>query len=162
MTVVLDALVAADAERCAELERALFPGESPWPAAAFEAELRAPHNHYFAAREDGALLGYAGLSALGGEDPESEVHTIGVDPEAQGRGIGRMLLDALLAVADAHGGPVFLDVRVDNAPAIGLYESTGFVKVGVRKRYYMPSGADANVMCREPVSDKNSAVEDPS
>jgi ribosomal-protein-alanine N-acetyltransferase len=43
---------------------------------------------------------------------------------------------------------VVLDVRTDNAPAIALYESEGFVILGVRRRYYQPSGADAHTMAR--------------
>ena len=42
-----------------------------------------------------------------------------------------------------------LEVRTDNEPAIGLYESVGFVKMGVRKRYYRISGADAYTMRRD-------------
>ena len=49
----------------------------------------------------------------------------------------------------ADGGTVFLEVRTDNEPAIGLYESVGFVKMGVRKRYYRISGADAYSMRRD-------------
>ena len=74
--------------------------------------------------------------------------TIGVDPEFQGLGIGRELLAALLEFAG--GGAVFLEVRTDNAPAIALYESVGFVTMGVRKRYYRVSGADAYTMRRDP------------
>jgi len=93
-------------------------------------------------------VGYAGISRLGRKPPfEYEVHTIGVDPAYQGQGIGRELLDRLLAIAD--GGTVFLEVRTDNEPAIGLYESAGFVKMGVRKRYYRISGADAYTMRRD-------------
>ena len=43
---------------------------------------------------------------------------------------------------------VFLEVRTDNAAAIALYESAGFVNVGLRKRYYRVSGADAYTMQR--------------
>lgn len=145
-------LTAADAERCARLERILFPGDGPWPAAAFRDETRSPHNLCLAARDtDGTLVGYAILARLGPTcDPEFEVHTIGVAPGHQGRGIGRALLRAMLAEADAAGGPVFLDVRTDNAPAIGLYRAHGFETIGVRRGYYRPSGADADLMRREP------------
>ena len=49
----------------------------------------------------------------------------------------------------ADGATIFLEVRTDNDAAIGLYESEGFVKIGVRKRYYRVSGADAYTMKRE-------------
>lgn len=150
MSVLVDALRPDDVERCAELEQVLFPGDDPWSADAFRSELASPHNHYVAARDDdGRLIGYAGLARLGtGVHPESEVHTIGVDPELRQRGIGGALLDELLRVADAWGGPVFLEVRTDNDPAIALYRREGFEIVGTRKRYYQPSGADAYTMCR--------------
>ena len=62
-------------------------------------------------------------------------------------GIGRGLLDRLLAIA--ADDVVFLEVRTDNAAAIGLYESAGFAKMGLRKRYYRVSGADAYTMRRD-------------
>ncbi len=142
-------MVAADAARCAELETVLFPGDNPWPEEAFRSELAAPHNHYFAARDAGRTVGYAGIALLGrGEAVESEVHTIGVDPAEHRHGIGGALLSALLDVADRHGGPVFLEVRTDNTPAIELYHREGFVVVGTRRNYYQPSGADAFTMAR--------------
>lgn len=147
--VVYDGLQIGDADRCAELEAQLFPGDDPWPAVAFIRELESRHNHYVAARVDGTLVGYAGITRLGRTAPfEFEVHTIGVDEAFQGRGIGRHLLDRILDIAD--GAAVFLEVRTDNAAAIGLYESVGFTRVGLRKRYYRVSGADAYTMRRDP------------
>jgi [ribosomal protein S18]-alanine N-acetyltransferase len=146
--VVLDALTPADAERCALLERVLFPGDDPWSAAAFREELRAGHP-YRAARVAGELVGYAGIAHVAGPPrAEAEIHTIGVDPAHRGRGIGRALLRALLA--EAPGATVFLEVRTDNAAAIALYTSEGFTVAGLRRRYYRPSGADAYTMRREP------------
>ncbi|MBV9321345.1 MAG: tRNA (adenosine(37)-N6)-threonylcarbamoyltransferase complex dimerization subunit type 1 TsaB, partial [Mycobacterium sp.] len=129
--VILDALTVADAARCAQLEACLFPGDDPWPAAAFGRELAAKYTHYVAARTADTLVGYAGISRLGRKPPfEYEVHTIGVDPAYQGQGIGRRLLAKLLDFAD--GGVVYLEVRTDNAAAIALYRGAGFVKVGLR------------------------------
>jgi ribosomal-protein-alanine N-acetyltransferase len=141
----LGGLTRADAQRCAELEAQLFDGDDPWPAAAFHRELASVHNHYVAARVGETLVGYAGISRLGRTPPyEYEVHTIGVDPAYQGRGIGRRLLDELLRFAD--GGAVYLEVRTDNEAAIGLYTSVGFEQIGLRRRYYRVSGADAYTM----------------
>lgn len=141
-------LKRGDAARCAELEAQLFEGDDPWPERAFLAELAAKHNRYVGARVDDELVGYAGIARLGRAKPyEYEVHTIGVDPAYQGRGIGRQLLHRLFEFAD--GATIFLEVRTDNAPAIALYESEGFGRVGVRKRYYRVSGADAYTMKRE-------------
>ncbi|MCV7288493.1 ribosomal protein S18-alanine N-acetyltransferase [Mycolicibacterium wolinskyi] len=149
MMIVYDALTRADAARCAELESQLFAGDDPWPARAFLAELAANHTRYIAARSDGRLVGYAGIARLGRMRPyEYEIHTIGVDPDFQGQGIGRRLLNDMLEFAS--GGTVFLEVRTDNEPAIKLYESAGFVNIGLRKRYYRASGADAYTMQRLP------------
>jgi [ribosomal protein S18]-alanine N-acetyltransferase len=147
-SVIIGTLTAADAARCAQLETLLFPGDDPWPKAAFVRELAATHNHYVAARSPETLVGYGGISRLGRTPPfEYEVHTIGVDPAYQGRGIGRRLLDALLNFAG--NAVVHLEVRTDNAAAIGLYRSVGFTEVGLRRRYYRVSGADAYTMRRE-------------
>ena len=149
MTVVLGPLTRTDAARCAELESQLFDGDDPWPARAFLAELEAKHNQYVAARADDKLVGYGGIARLGRKKPyEYEIHTIGVDAAYQGKGIGRQLLTALLEYAD--GGTIFLEVRTDNDAAISLYESVGFVRVGMRRRYYRASGADAYTMRRDP------------
>lgn len=152
MTVTYDGLVVGDADRCAELEAQLFPGDDPWPATAFIRELESEHNHYVAARTDGLLVGYAGIMRLGRKPPhEYEIHTIGVDKTQQGKGIGRGLMERLMGFAG--GDVVFLEVRTDNDAAIGLYESFGFTKMGVRKRYYRVSGADAYTMRRPAVGE---------
>nr|WP_242657358.1 MULTISPECIES: ribosomal protein S18-alanine N-acetyltransferase [Mycobacterium] len=146
--VTIDPLGRADAHRCAELEALLFKGDDPWPVGAFLHEVAGKHNHYVAARADGKLVGYAGIARLGRIPPyEYEIHTIGVDPAWQGRGIGRRLLADLLDFAD--GGVVHLEVRTDNQAAIALYRAAGFEQVGLRKRYYRVSGADAYTMRRE-------------
>jgi [ribosomal protein S18]-alanine N-acetyltransferase len=148
-TIVIDALRMEDAPRCAELDVQLFGGDDPWSEQAFRDEIMG-FNHYFAARAGDKLVGYAGLAFVAGPPhPEAEIHTIGVDPDFRGRGIGRALLAELLAIADTEHAIVFLEVRTDNEPAHALYDSTGFTVVGLRKRYYRPSGADAHTMRRE-------------
>ncbi len=147
MTVTYGELTSADAARCADLEAQLFEGDDPWPAAAFVRELAAPHIHYVAARAADKLVGYAGIARLGRKAPyEYEIHTIGVDAAYQGQGIGREMLSRLLTFAGDD--TIYLEVRTDNAAAIAMYESAGFRNVGLRKRYYRVSGADAYTMQR--------------
>jgi ribosomal-protein-alanine N-acetyltransferase len=146
----IEPLRRGDIRRCVEIEKILFPGDDPWSAAAFHAELDTG-GYYLAARtEDGELAGYGGLVVVGRRPGEFEgsVHTIGVHPDHQGQGVGKALLRALLDRADKLDAPVFLEVRTDNEVALALYDRHGFGKVGLRKRYYQPSGADAYTMMR--------------
>lgn len=144
----------ADVPEVVALERELFATDSPWTAAMFLGELRAGWPYWVARVEPGAmpepadarhdaLLGYAGL-AIGPDD--ADVQTIGVASRARGRGLGRALLRTLLAAAGER--VVHLEVRTDNEVAIALYVSEGFEQVGLRRRYYRPSGADAFTMIR--------------
>ncbi|MGS0686269.1 ribosomal protein S18-alanine N-acetyltransferase [Nakamurella sp. GG22] len=126
-----------------ELEEILFPGDSPWSWEMFASELEAG-NHYVVHRDANAVInGYAGLALM---QDEAEVHTIGVRPASQGAGIGRKLLRHLISVAGTRR--LLLEVRTDNVPAISLYTSEGFTMVGIRRRYYRPSGSDAYTMAR--------------
>jgi ribosomal protein S18 acetylase RimI-like enzyme len=69
-----------------------------------------------------------------------------VAPWAQGRGLGRAVLEALLGEAVRRGcGQVLLEVRADNGPAMALYHSRGFEQIALRRGYYAP-GADGVVM----------------
>ncbi|WP_229073913.1 ribosomal protein S18-alanine N-acetyltransferase [Actinoplanes sp. DH11] len=128
------------------VEEDLF-GPEKWSAAMFWNELAQGH-HYLVATEDGAVLGYAGLSVVDAE--ESWVQNIAVRRDAQRRGIGRLLLEALLAEAARRGvKKTLLEVAVDNAPAQTLYASYDFEPVGIRRGYYQPSNTDALVMMRD-------------
>ncbi|OLT56178.1 multifunctional tRNA (adenosine(37)-N6)-threonylcarbamoyltransferase complex dimerization subunit type 1 TsaB/ribosomal protein alanine acetyltransferase/tRNA (adenosine(37)-N6)-threonylcarbamoyltransferase complex transferase subunit TsaD [Corynebacterium sp. CNJ-954] len=142
------------AARCAEIEAELFHGDSPWPEAGFASEITAPNTVYLGmvtgqGTSQERLVGYAGLAKNGpAGDPEFEIHTIGLEPAVQGRGWSRKLMDPLMDLADRDDGPVYLEVRTDNGPAISLYRSYGFDITGTRRNYYRPSGADAYTMCR--------------
>lgn len=149
----------ADLDRCVELEQELFPGDDPWSLTAFNSELDQGHHFVGAYNGYGALLGYAGI-ALVVPPPraEAEVHTIAVATHGQRLGVGTALLRELLAHADTYGAMTFLEVRTDNEPAIALYRKHGFEMVGLRKRYYQPSGADAYTMRRAAVVTGDSRV----
>jgi ribosomal-protein-alanine N-acetyltransferase len=99
----------------------------------------------------GRILVYGVLALAPGE---AQILNLSVVTDARRCGLGRALLhrfidDAMRQDADQ----MFLEVRVSNAAAIGLYESEGFARVARRERYYPASGPhqlreDALVMRR--------------
>ncbi|GAA2719745.1 ribosomal protein S18-alanine N-acetyltransferase [Cellulomonas aerilata] len=141
-------LTAGDLPRVADLERELF-GTSAWSPAMLAEELAADGRSYVAV--DAAIegrradvVGYAGLW-FDGED--GQVMTIGVARQHQGTGLGRLLMSWLVDRARAVGArSVLLEVRVDNVPALALYERSGFTRMGRRRGYYQPENVDAWTM----------------
>ena len=133
-------------EEIVPIEAQLF-GVEQWSPAMFWNELANGHYYLVALDAAGAVAGYAGL-ALAPPD-EAWVQNIGVRRDCQRQGIGRTLLEALLADAERRqAGKVLLEVAVDNAPAQRLYATYGFEVVGLRRGYYQPSNTDALVMER--------------
>ncbi|NYH43393.1 ribosomal-protein-alanine N-acetyltransferase [Micromonospora jinlongensis] len=135
------------------IEADLF-GAEQWSPGMFWSELANGHHYRVAVDGDGAVLGYAGLA--GAPPDEVWVQNIAVRRDAQRRGVGRVLLEELLAEAarrDARS--TLLEVAVDNAAAQRLYATYGFEPIGVRRGYYQPSNTDALVMRRdaEPTGD---------
>jgi ribosomal-protein-alanine N-acetyltransferase len=95
----------------------------------------------------GDIVGYGGLCTYG---DESWVQNIAVRRDHQGRRLGALLLDDLLAeAARRRSVHVALEVRADNVTAQRLYARRGFEQVAVRRGYYQPSNTDALVMVRE-------------
>ncbi len=67
-----------------------------------------------------------------GDEAIGEVYVLGIDPDAQGGGLGRALTDTGLAhLRDLGLREVLLYVEADNAPAVGLYERRGFTRYAV-------------------------------
>jgi ribosomal-protein-alanine N-acetyltransferase len=144
-----------DVESLLGLERDLF-GPSAWSAEAFWSELAHPQTRWYVvaalADDPDRPIGYAGLLA---PDTEADVQTIAVAAQAQGRGVGGILIDALITeAARRSASTLMLEVRADNAPAIALYTKRGFERIAIRRRYYQPEDVDAWVMRLRPVGDR--------
>lgn len=133
-----------DIEQLAALEARVFPDDA-WSEATWWSELAGrPRRDYVVEEQGGEVVGYAGVD-LGGE--VADVMTMAVAPGQQGQGLGRRLLDELVARAAAdHAAYLMLEVRADNTTARSLYESRGFELLTVRHRYYQPGDVDAHVM----------------
>jgi N6-L-threonylcarbamoyladenine synthase len=92
------------------------------------------------------LIGYAGL-AKSMAAAHGDIQTIAVNTKHRGKGLGRELMNRLIAECVRVGiGEVFLEVRADNPVAEALYKSLGFEQIDLRKRYYQPDDVDAVVM----------------
>ena len=66
-------------------------------------------------------------------------YTLAVDPRYRGKGMARTLLTHFIQfLKNEKAYKVSLEVEVDNAPAIGLYESIGFKRLARLKDYYAP------------------------
>jgi ribosomal-protein-alanine N-acetyltransferase len=69
--------------------------------------------------------------------PEAEILNIAVDPEYQGKKLGRQLLQHIINnLTTENYQRIYLEVRKSNQAAIHLYESLGFNQIGERKNYY--------------------------
>lgn len=149
MTTVTDAPFALREVRWQDLaelaghEVELF-GSEAWSEASWWGELAGrPRREYLLAEDADGIAGYAGLDH-GGE--VSDVMTIATLPRVRGTGLGRRLLDELVARSRAAGAQrLLLEVRADNDPARRLYAARGFELLQTRRGYY-PGGVDALVL----------------
>ena len=132
-----------DLEVLSRLETELFGAES-WTLASWWGELAGrPRREYLLVEDEEGIAGYAGLDHAG---EVSDVMTIAVVERARGTGLGRRLLEELVARARSAGAQrLLLEVRADNEPARGLYAARGFVELQTRRGYY-PDGVDALVL----------------
>ena len=86
---------------------------------------------------DGAVAGWLAAAPVSRRDCYRGVveHSVYVDGAMQGRGVGRALLERLVAEAPAHGiWTIQTSIIASNEPSIRLHESVGFRVVGRRER----------------------------
>ncbi|WP_262287010.1 GNAT family N-acetyltransferase [Micromonospora sp. MA102] len=105
-----------------------------WPE--FDA-VRLPDHRFVAVDGDGAVVGWVAVSPTSTRAVYAGVveHSVYVSPAAQGRGVGRLLLDALIAATEAAGvWTVQSGVFPENAASLALHRRAGFRVVGTRER----------------------------
>lgn len=143
MTVTIRPMAVTDLDTVQMLEQQLF-GAGCWSRRTLEEERIGPGRSYIVGEMDGQVIAYAGLWFDG---EITQIMTVATASAAQSRGVGRQLLRSLVDESRKLGAhTVFLDVRVDNDPAVHLYRSEGFEQVAVRRRYYQPENVDGLMM----------------
>lgn len=154
---ILRRMTAADVDGVAAVEAATFP--TPWSRDAFASEMRNVAARYLVAEKDGKIIGYAGAWII---LDESHITNIAVLKEERGQGIGRALTAGLLQYLSNLGAAyATLEVRKSNEVAQNLYKSLGFIRLGVRKRYYEDNGEDAFIMVCDHMPDADPDFEEP-
>ena len=138
-------MVQEDADGVARVEAACMP--VPWSRQSFWEEASHTDAYYLIARDvdrDNLIVAYAGCWVLANE---GHITNVAVDPDYQGQGLGRRLMNELISRVKALGvESMTLEVRPSNTVAINLYTRLGFRSVGQRPKYYTNPVEAAEIM----------------
>ena len=105
----------------------------PWSQDIFD-DCMTNGNDCWVLEVSGRIVGHGILSVGAGE---AHLLNICVNPDFQGKGYGRVLVEHLVSQARSQAAiSMFLEVRASNQVAYQLYEKLGFNEVGVRENYY--------------------------
>ena len=131
-----------DAERVLAIYQAgLDGGNASFETAApnwatFDAARLAEHR-FVAVDADDIVLGWIAVSPTSTRAVYAGVveHSVYVDPAAQGRGVARLLLDALIASTEAAGvWTIQSGIFPENVASLALHDKAGFRIIGTRER----------------------------
>jgi L-amino acid N-acyltransferase YncA len=110
------------------------------------------HSRLVAVDEAGAALGWAALSPVSSRCVYGGVAEISIyiAAEARGQGVGRHLLQALIADSEAHGiWTLQAGTFEENSASIGLHTQAGFRIIGHRERIGQHHGVWRNTVQME-------------
>ena len=144
------AAIQLDLPVLVSMERVLF-ADSPWSMGQFKEEFKGvPNSRYFlvATNEADQIVGYAAVLVVA-PGVEADVLTVAVLPDYARQGIATHFMNELEKWSkDKQALAMMLEVGVENAGAIALYEKLGYQTIATRKNYY-GQGLDAFVMRKE-------------
>lgn len=121
----------SDLKEVIAVEQRAYP--HPWTLGIFRDCLRVGYNAWVMTL-DHNVIGYGVVMLSPGE---AHILNICIDPEYQGKGLGRYLLGHLVKRSNRTDvDMILLEVRRSNNAAQQLYLSEGFHELGVRKAYY--------------------------
>ncbi|MFG2059576.1 GNAT family N-acetyltransferase [Micromonospora sp. NPDC048930] len=135
-------MTSEDAERVLAIYQAGLDGgnasfETTAPTwTAFDAA-KLPDHRLVAIDADDTVVGWVAVSPTSSRAVYAGVveHSVYVDPAAQGRGVARLLLDALIASTEAAGiWTIQSGVFPENTASLTLHQRAGFRVIGIRER----------------------------
>ncbi|WP_137625224.1 ribosomal protein S18-alanine N-acetyltransferase [Lactiplantibacillus pingfangensis] len=126
------------------IERAVYAGKTPWDENAFKTELRRQSGRfYIVMRHEDRLCAFCGC-AFDDRRQDAHITNIAVHPDFQNQGLGSFMMKTMMRRAGyLNYHTVTLEVRYSNENAQRLYQSLGFEKTGIKKRYYFGDHEDA-------------------
>ena len=141
----IHSMTISDLDQVMEIEDYSFP--TPWKRGMYEHDLtQNAYSRFFVikAANTGEVAGYIGSWFI---VDEAHIGTIATKNEYRGLRLAEQLV-AYTAMQGLNEGMAYiiLEVRINNKPAIKLYERLGFERVGMRKGYYSDTGEDPILM----------------
>ncbi|MTI71977.1 MAG: ribosomal-protein-alanine N-acetyltransferase [Firmicutes bacterium] len=135
-----------DIDSVLEIEKLSF--STPWSKKSFKMEINGNKlSRYIVATNNEKVVGYAGVWLI---VDEGHITNIAVHPNKRKKGIGNILLEALIDICKKKDmDRMTLEVREKNFIAHELYKKYGFKDCGKRPGYYADTKEDAIIMWKE-------------
>ncbi|MBR3439258.1 MAG: ribosomal protein S18-alanine N-acetyltransferase [Clostridia bacterium] len=128
-----------------ELEKECFG--NPWSREDLAAQPSNENSRFLVAASGDEVCGYIGVYEL---FESCEVANLAVKKEFRRKGIAKALLNEAIEGAKSRKREfITLEVRPSNTAALGLYESLGFEKAGLRKGFYSSPVEDALILTKK-------------
>ncbi len=125
-----------DIEEIYYIEREVFL--NPFKKDEILNDLKQSYAYYYMYFIDNNIVGYIGAYKV---LDEVQIISVGILKEYRKKGFAKELLN--IFIEDESVKILSLEVSVKNESAINLYSSLGFLKVGIRKGYYVEAKEDA-------------------
>ena len=142
--IIVRKMQRSDLPQVCEIENDNF--SLPWSEKSFLESMERKDTVFLVAMSEGEVAGYLGCYCIAGT---GEITNVAVKSSCRRKGIGGKLLEKLYeegALLDTQ--EFFLEVRESNEAAIALYSRQGFVKEGIRKKFYEMPVENAIIMWR--------------
>ena len=140
MNITIKYATLDDVAEILRIEQACF--STPWTEQGIRESIENENTHLYLALADGKTAGYMGVQIFSGEGYVTNVATL---PAYRRQGVAKALIERVLGNEMDF---LSLEVRESNAPAIALYESLGFARVGVRPHFYRNPDENALLMTK--------------